>query len=585
MVHAHRLAQLRAAGAACASARSGRSSINSTQSVYYMIKVLLAVFVGPAARAPRRSSRRRRTRRRGARDLMDDPHPDRRDRRDRRAVLPASSSSCAAGGCMERYALLWLFADRRAARAASGAACSRDVASAVGIVYAPSALFAVAFGFVLAAAAALLARDLAPRRPEQGARPEARACCSSGSPSSRPGRVGAEARARAGAGHAGPDDHALTCMRLPRSRSSWCATTAPARSAAHARRRCAAQLRPGDEVDRRRQRLARRHGRRRARRARRRRPSSRARRTSASPVAVTSARARSTRAAAVCCSTPTPCPRPGASTRCAPRRRAPELGRVAGARDAGGRRAREHGRQRRALPRLRLGRRISTRPWPTSTRGPREVGFAPAPRSSCAARPGTRSAASTSATSCTARTSTSSLRLRLAGWGVGIEPRRAGRARLRVHQGRLQVVLPRAQPLVDARSAPIRRALLALLAPGAAGVRGRAPAGGVARRLAAARSCARRRPCCAGCRRSLRRRRVVQATRRIGAAAFAAPLSASLDSPYLEGAARVPGMPGAAAMVLARRPGGARVARAPRTRPALPRSRAPRAAARRTRAS
>ena len=42
-------------------------------------------------------------------------------------------------------------------------------------------------------------------------------------------------------------------------------------------------------------------------------------------------------------------------------------------------------------------------------------------------------------------------------------------------------------------SAPIRRALLALLAPGAAGLRGRAPAGGVARRLAAARSCARRR--------------------------------------------------------------------------------------------
>ena len=46
MVHAHRLAQLRDAGAACASAQSGRSSIGSTQSAYYMIKVLLAVFVG-----------------------------------------------------------------------------------------------------------------------------------------------------------------------------------------------------------------------------------------------------------------------------------------------------------------------------------------------------------------------------------------------------------------------------------------------------------------------------------------------------------------------------------------------------------
>ena len=40
----------------------------------------------------------------------------------------------------------------------------------------------------------------------------------------------------------------------------------------------------------------------------------------------------------------------------------------------------------------------------------------------------------------------------------------------------------------------------------------------------------------------LRRRRAVQATRRIEPRAFAAPLAASLDSPYLEGAARVPGV-------------------------------------------
>jgi hypothetical protein len=40
----------------------------------------------------------------------------------------------------------------------------------------------------------------------------------------------------------------------------------------------------------------------------------------------------------------------------------------------------------------------------------------------------------------------------------------------------------------------------------------------------------------------LRRRRAVQSTRRIGAGAFATPLAATLDSPYLEGAASVPGV-------------------------------------------
>ncbi len=42
-----------------------------------------------------------------------------------------------------------------------------------------------------------------------------------------------------------------------------------------------------------------------------------------------------------------------------------------------------------------------------------------------------------------------SLRLRLAGWGVGHHPQGAGPARLRLRQGRVQVVPARAQPLVD----------------------------------------------------------------------------------------------------------------------------------------
>jgi hypothetical protein len=40
----------------------------------------------------------------------------------------------------------------------------------------------------------------------------------------------------------------------------------------------------------------------------------------------------------------------------------------------------------------------------------------------------------------------------------------------------------------------------------------------------------------------LRRRRLVQATRRVPDAAFAAALTASLDSPYLAAAGRVPGV-------------------------------------------
>jgi hypothetical protein len=51
---------------------------------------------------------------------------------------------------MERYALLWLFATAVLLGLALWRGLLERVASAVGIVYAPSALFAVAFGFVLA---------------------------------------------------------------------------------------------------------------------------------------------------------------------------------------------------------------------------------------------------------------------------------------------------------------------------------------------------------------------------------------------------------------------------------------------------
>jgi hypothetical protein len=51
---------------------------------------------------------------------------------------------------MERYALLWLFATAVLLGLAVWRGLLEKISGAVGIVYAPSALFAVAFGFVLA---------------------------------------------------------------------------------------------------------------------------------------------------------------------------------------------------------------------------------------------------------------------------------------------------------------------------------------------------------------------------------------------------------------------------------------------------
>ena len=50
---------------------------------------------------------------------------------------------------MERYALLWLFSTVVLLGLAVWKSALEEVASAVGIYYAPSALFAIAFGFVL----------------------------------------------------------------------------------------------------------------------------------------------------------------------------------------------------------------------------------------------------------------------------------------------------------------------------------------------------------------------------------------------------------------------------------------------------
>ena len=129
--------------------------------------------------------------------------------------------------------------------------------------------------------------------------------------------------------------------------------------------------------------------------------------------------------------------------------------------------------QRRALARLRLGRRATSAPVARGRRGAARGRLRQRRGAVRAARRlGRRSAASTPRVLHVRRGPRPVAAPAAGGLGQRRGARRARRARLRVHQGRLQVVLPRAQPAVDgARRLPGARCWL-LLAPGAAGVRG-----------------------------------------------------------------------------------------------------------------
>jgi GT2 family glycosyltransferase len=133
-----------------------------------------------------------------------------------------------------------------------------------------------------------------------------------------------------------------------------------------------------------------------------------------------------------------------------------------------------------------------------------------------------------------------SLRLRLAGWALGIAPTARVVHDYEFVKGDYKwFYLERNRWWTLLGAYPGR--LLALLAPGLlafelalllAAWRG----GWLRAKLRAQAAVVRSLP------EMLRRRRVVQATRRVAPAAFAGPLAASMDSPYLEGAARVPGV-------------------------------------------
>src|SRR3954469_24613447 len=132
------------------------------------------------------------------------------------------------------------------------------------------------------------------------------------------------------------------------------------------------------------------------------------------------------------------------------------------------------------------------------------------------------------------------LRLRLAGWGIGIEPRAVVEHDYEFAKGAYKwFYLERNRWWTILATYPSR--LLALLAPALVcfelallpvAWRG----GWLGAKLRAQAAVLRLLPA------MLRRRRLVQATRRVPDAAFAAALTDSLDSPYLAAAARVPGL-------------------------------------------
>ena len=141
----------------------GASSINSTRSVYYMVKVLLAVFVGLFRARPDVRAGRARAGRGGARDLMDV------SRLQILAIIVTAGlfvlvfELVRQRRLLERYALLWLFSSAvllgalRLARRAGGAGLGgRHLLRAVGALRGGVRVRA-------RAAAALLARHLPPR--------------------------------------------------------------------------------------------------------------------------------------------------------------------------------------------------------------------------------------------------------------------------------------------------------------------------------------------------------------------------------------------------------------------------------------
>ena len=307
---------------------------------------------------------------------------------------------------LERYALLWLFASAVLLGLSVWRGLLEELAGAVGIFYAPSALFAVAFGFVLILLLhfSLVISRLAEQTKVLAQRvgmlqhqvDELPAALARGGPARRAGR-----------GRAGRGAHPFARLlgAAARGRHRHRRLRQRRRAARDARARC----RPG--------RAGRRAGGRRQRVDRRQRGRRTARRTRRAVLELGDepglrggchAGAAATTAPLLFLLNPDATLEPGCLDALrATAERAPGLGRVAGARAAAGRRAR---RTRTAAITHWLGfgwagglRDAGGRRRARAARGRRSRR---APRSWSGARRGTRSAASTPSTSCTARTST-----------------------------------------------------------------------------------------------------------------------------------------------------------------------------------
>ena len=180
MMHAHRL-RLPRSRSGCAPRTAGVSSINSSRSAYYMIKVMLALFVGLLRARPGGQAGEARPSPPSAGSEHGVAAPDRLDRRERAALFLPRLRARPPPPAMERYALLWLFAAAvLLGLSVWGGAARRGVAARSGICYAPVGAVRGRLRLHRHAAAALLAGGLAARRPEQDPRPARGASCSAG---------------------------------------------------------------------------------------------------------------------------------------------------------------------------------------------------------------------------------------------------------------------------------------------------------------------------------------------------------------------------------------------------------------------
>ena len=193
MLHHHRL-RMREVPVRMFQRGGGVSSIRSGKSAYYMVKVLLALFVGLARARPVPEPGDAGAGRRRATGSDGDPDPDRRDRRRPRRCCSSCSRWCAAGACSSATRCCGCSAPSSSSASPSGAARWSRSPRRSGSYSPPERAVLHRARLHPRAAAALLGRGLAPGRPEQGPRAAPGARSSSSCASSRRAQRGGPRR-------------------------------------------------------------------------------------------------------------------------------------------------------------------------------------------------------------------------------------------------------------------------------------------------------------------------------------------------------------------------------------------------------